>query len=281
MKMTEYSAISSLVEDNILLTDGGSDGTKKIKVVDAFLAMMHLVSPENHRRIFRGKNLGSTVTNAQLTAIQNGTFEDLWLGDYWEINDVKWRIVDFDYFYGKGDSAEGYYTDHKRHHLVIMPDTAIETRAMDTSGKATAGYNACTYRSNYKDNNVKPIVVEAFGNLMYSHREFISSVVANGYPTNGTWTWCDVELPNEIMMYGCCIFTSMNTGSNNPQLFTANYTQLALFEVAPEYIISPGVNQWLRDVVSDTQYAMILRSGNANRATASSTNGIRPYFLIG
>lgn len=37
-----------------------------------------------HNSIFRGKNLGSTITDAQYTAISTGTFDDLFVGDYWD-----------------------------------------------------------------------------------------------------------------------------------------------------------------------------------------------------
>ncbi len=87
MKITDYPAITSFTEDQIMLVDGNG-GTKTIKVADAILAALHMTSPTNHRLVFRGKNLGSAVTTEQLAAIQAGTFEDLWLGDYWVINGV-------------------------------------------------------------------------------------------------------------------------------------------------------------------------------------------------
>ena len=42
-----------------------------------------------HNAIYRGKNLGSAVTAAQWATIQAGTFKNLFIGDYWTINDVK------------------------------------------------------------------------------------------------------------------------------------------------------------------------------------------------
>ena len=37
-----------------------------------------------HNSYYRGKNLGSNITEAQSAAIRAGTFEDLYLGDYWQ-----------------------------------------------------------------------------------------------------------------------------------------------------------------------------------------------------
>lgn len=36
-----------------------------------------------HRNIFRGKMLGTSVTDAQVSAIRDGTFDNLYVGDYW------------------------------------------------------------------------------------------------------------------------------------------------------------------------------------------------------
>ncbi len=38
-----------------------------------------------HNAIFRGKNLGTTVTAAQIQAIRNKTYEDIYCGDVWKL----------------------------------------------------------------------------------------------------------------------------------------------------------------------------------------------------
>ena len=38
-----------------------------------------------HRQIYRGKSLGNAPTTAQLAAIRAGTYDDIYLGDYWEV----------------------------------------------------------------------------------------------------------------------------------------------------------------------------------------------------
>lgn len=39
--------------------------------------------PINHNMIYRGQNLGDTLTDEQHTALSSGNFTDLYLGDYW------------------------------------------------------------------------------------------------------------------------------------------------------------------------------------------------------
>ena len=59
-----------------------------------------------HNSIYRGKPLGSTVTAAQYAEIAAGTFKDLYIGDYWTIGGVNYRIAAFDY-YGYGRRLHG------------------------------------------------------------------------------------------------------------------------------------------------------------------------------
>lgn len=55
---------------------------------------------QTHNQIFRGKNLGTSVTKAQALSIKNGTFDDLYIGDYWTTPDGdKLVIAGFDVGY--------------------------------------------------------------------------------------------------------------------------------------------------------------------------------------
>ena len=58
-----------------------------------------------HNAIYRGKYLGTSVTTTQYAAISSGTFDDLYIGDYWTIGGVNYRIAAFDYYWNCGDNA--------------------------------------------------------------------------------------------------------------------------------------------------------------------------------
>lgn len=77
-----------------------------------------------HNAIYRGKYLGDTVTAEQAAAIADGSFEDLFIGDYWTMGGVNYRIADFDYWYRIGFPEASRV---EKHHAVIVPDTAIAT----------------------------------------------------------------------------------------------------------------------------------------------------------
>lgn len=73
------------------------------------------------RSTVRGANLGSTFTAEQRQAIKDGSFDGLYLGDYWVHQGVNWRIVDFDYWLGRQET-ENPNVRVDKHHIVIMPD---------------------------------------------------------------------------------------------------------------------------------------------------------------
>lgn len=271
MRISEYPAITKFTEDNIMLVDGNS-GTKTIKIADAILAALHMTSVTNHRLVFRGKNLGSAVTTEQLAAIQAGTFEGLWLGDYWVINGVTWRIADFDYWYGKGENK------CTKHHLIIVPDTSLSVGKMNDAGTTAGGYIGSTmYTSGMEES--KNLVSSAFGSAIISHQTFFTNAESGGKPSSGAWVDSTVDLMNEYMVYGHAHAMASHNGTNVAAFDTIDTTQLALFSANPEFIRCAST--WLRDIVSATQFATAHPNGSATVANADWQLGVRPVFAIG
>lgn len=277
MKITEYPQITSLADDNVFVVDG-PEGTKHIKVEDVPFALMDVANVVMHRQIFRGKNLGTSVTTEQKTAIQNGTFTDLWLGDYWVINGVNWRIADFDYWYYTGD------TSFTNHHLVIIPDTSLYSAKMNDTSTTSGGYTgSAMYTTNLT--NAKSTINSAFGDAVLNHRDYLINAVTSGYPSAGAWTNSTVELPNEMMIFGAMIYTPAGNGTTVVKRYTTARTQLALFNVAPQFIHTTTTGQrisyWLRDVVSDSRFVRVAEYGSSTETAASLEYGVRPVFPIG
>lgn len=272
MKITEYPSITELLDSYMFVIDG-PDGTKKVPASEMPFQIMNLASVEMHRMIFRGKNLGSSLTAEQKAHIQDGSFKDLWLGDYWVINDINWRIVDFDYWYNSGDTV------FTKHHLVIMPDVTLYSAQMNTSNVTTGAYvGSAMYTSNLA--NAKTIINSAFGNAVLTYREYLANAVTDGKPSGGAWYDSSVELPNECMIYGHLHFSPTSDGSTIPSIYTLSKSQLALFTVCPRFICCRSWF-WLRDVVSSARFANVHSSGYASFTNASSSVGVRPVFPIG
>lgn len=273
VNLSELTQISALTENDKLLI-GTAEGNKAIGADDALFAMLDAFIPKEQRRmIYRGKNLGAVVTEEQKTNIQNGTFKGFFLGDYWTIGSYTWRIVDFDYWYNCGDTA--FTTPH----LVIMPDKPLYNAPMNETNITTGGYTgSLMYTENLAQ--AKTLAASAFGDLILTHREYLTNAVTDGHASAGAWFDSTLDLPNEIMMYGCHVYAAMNNGTVIPTNYTIGKTQLALFTVVPK-LISNRATSWLRDVVSSALFAYVGGYGDAAYIGASNSFGVRPVFAIG
>lgn len=274
VNLSELIQINELVSGNKLLI-GTTDGNKAIAAEDALFAMLNSFAPVELRRvIFRGKNLGTALTAVQKAAIKDGSFKGMFLGDYWSIGGRIWRIVDMDYWYNCGDTA---FTSH---HLVIMPDEALYSAQMNTTNVTTGGYVGSEMYKN-KMANAKTIVNATFQGSVLTHREYLCNAVANGRPSGGAWFDSSIELPNEPMMHGHLHFSPTSDGSTVPRIYTIDKTQLALFMVCPRFIVNRSYDQWLRDVVSSYNFAIVGNFGGVACYGASYSCGVRPVFPVG
>ena len=237
------------------------------------LAALLLNNAGAHNAIYRGKNLGTSVTAAQWAAIANGTFADLYIGDYWVIGGVTWRIAAFDYYYETGD------TSCTTHHVVIVPDTNLYTHVMNDTNTTTGGY---TGSKMYTEGlaQAKTQINSAFGSShILSHRQLLVNAVTNGKPSGGSWYDSTVELMTEQNVCGGKIFGAGNDGSTIPYLSTIDKSQFPLFAHDPS-MISNRQWFWLRDVVSAARFAYVSYYGYVHYANASYGNAVRPAFSI-
>lgn len=227
-----------------------------------------------HNAIYRGKYLGSSVTETQWDAISAGTFDDLYVGDYWTIGGVNWRIAAFDYYYNTGDTA------FTKHHAVIVPDAHLYTHVMNDTNITTGAYVGSKMYTEGME-QAKTTISNAFGSShVLSHRIYLSSATSNGKASAGAWTDSTVDLMCEHMVYGSGIFSPVSDGSTVPNNYRIEKSQLPLFAHNPR-MIAIRSTWWLRDVISSADFALVDDRGGASYHTASSALGVRPAFCIG
>ena len=226
-----------------------------------------------HNAIYRGKNLGTALTAAQSAAIRDGSFKDLYIGDYWTINGTVYRIADFDYFLRSGD------TECTTHHAIIVPDVNMDTQKMNDSNVTTGAYaGSKMYTTNMATAKAK--IKADFGSAhILAHREYLANAVANGKQSAGAWYDSEIELMTEQMVYGGSVFAPVSDGSTIPANFTIGCKQLNLFRYRPD-LVSNRQNYWLRDVVSAAGFARVTDYGYCAYAVASNAIGVRPAFPI-
>lgn len=282
MKITEYPTAQFFDADDVLIKDG-TNGTKQIKASDAVYALFDGI-PEMHRQIYRGKNLGSTFTAAQKEAISNGTFHDLWIGDYWLISDNTYLIADFDRYYNFGD------TKCATHHAIIVPKNAIGSNfqyvASSIPVASTKLYGASDVRTNAK-NQVSSVINAAFPDSILTYRDYLpvssdqQTSLDNFRNWNITCQWfdCDIELMNVEMITG-----SFKTSSLKEAGLAAARHQFPLFSLKPDLIpFTPQYGYWTRSTDSGSPQSWnvtISAGGNLISSPGTSKQYARPFFLL-
>lgn len=226
-----------------------------------------------HNAVYRGKYLGESATEAQYAAISAGTFDDLYIGDYWTIGGINYRIAAFDYYLNSGDTA------CTTHHVTLVPDGAMYSHVMNDSNVTTGGYvGSKMYTTGLA--YAKTTINNAFGSThILTHRQFLCNAVSNGKPSGVSWYDSTVELMTEQNVYGGNVFGAGNDGSTVPSLHTVDKSQYPLFAFRPD-LISNRTTFWLRDVASAAYFAFCDYIGIAGCTVASTALGVRPAFSI-
>lgn len=280
-KVTELTSITTPGDSNVIPIHDGT-GLKKItfanfkaKAVEdteAKIAPLLFNNAGAHNAIYRGKSLGSSVTTTQYSAISAGTFDDMYIGDYWTIGGVNYRIAAFDYYLNCGD------TSCTKHHVVLVPDTCLYNHVMNDTNITTGAYvGSKMYTEGLEQ--AKTTIKAAFSGHVLSKRIYLSNATANGKASAGAWCDSEVDLMCEHMVYGNGVFSPVSDGTTVPNNYRVEKSQLPLFQHEPSRICNRA-SWWLRDVISASYFAFVTARGTANCNYASGSNGVRPAFCI-
>lgn len=280
-KVTELTSITTPGDSNVIPIHDGT-GLKKItfanfkaKAVEdteAKIAPLLFNNAGAHNAIYRGKSLGSSVTTTQYSAISAGTFDDMYIGDYWTIGGVNYRIAAFDYYLNCGD------TSCTKHHVVLVPDTCLYNHVMNDTNITTRAYvGSKMYTEGLEQ--AKTTIKAAFGGHVLSKRIYLSNATANGKASAGAWCDSEVDLMCEHMVYGNGVFSPVSDGTTVPNNYRVEKSQLPLFQHEPSRICNRA-SWWLRDVISASHFAFVYYGGHACCYSASYSNGVRPAFCI-
>lgn len=235
-----------------------------------------------HNAIYRGKDITSKFYDGTLSQqIAAGTFDDIFIGDYiiGQTSGRKYLVADINYRLHMGD------TECTKPHILMIPERIMGIAMMNDTHATTGAYvGSKMYTTNLTP--FKTIIKKDFGaGHILKHRNHLQNAVTNGYETGGTWYDSDIELMNEIMVYGCQIFKNAMSGTNVPNNYQIDNSQLSLFRLRHDSIIARNDSgdrywYWLRDVVSSSNFAGVSSTGRADGSGAANSGGVRPAFLI-
>ena len=284
-KFGDLAVITTAPDDALLLIHDGN-GVKTISsanlkkdikaLVDTAQETINAIATTGagaHNAIYRGKSLGTAVTEAQWAAIKAGTFEDMYIGDYWTIGGVVYRIAAFDYYLTTGDTA------CSAHHVTLVPDANMYTHVMNDTNITTGAYvGSKMYTEGLTQ--AKTTINSAFGEAhILNHRQYLQNAVTDGYASGGSWYDSTVELMTEQNVYGGKVFGNQLNSTALPNSYTVDKSQYPLFTFRPD-MQSNRQWFWLRDVVSASRFARVSADGLASSDDASSASGVRPAFSI-
>lgn len=248
-----------------------------------------------HNSINRGKYLGDSYTAAQKTAITSGTFEDLFIGDYWTIGGIDYVICHFDYYYRCSDSDVNY------HHIVVMPRgnlTGLSFTAINSESPTNGTAQWCSGTSHstaggYIGSRMRTVIMPACDTKVKaafgaSNVHAISEIYPNAFASSSDgraagWAWTTTDLVcdllNETMVYGHQVWSQGSAFGNMAYEVGIDKWQLAIFALDPGFA-NIRANWWLRSVYSSTNAAIVGNNGHASYDGAANAYGVRPRFLL-
>lgn len=248
----------------------------KLGILDRFMANQETLNNQvipvqgnagYHNSIYRGKNLGNTVTDEMYASITAGTFNDMFVGDYFTINGRVYRIAGFNLIKNCGDNIS------VGNCVCIVPDVAMGNYAMNSTDTTEGGYAGSEMRTTHLASITETVETDFGSSHVLSYRDLLTNATADGQASASNWNDCKVELMSEVMVYGTKIWgnTGYEVGCLNGQF--------PLFRLQPESI-HRRFSYWLRSVRSAAGFACVGGGGSADSSGASGVLGVRPFFFI-
>ena len=280
-KITELVKGLPVNEDVIPFVDSANGETKKVVIDD----LLKVIVPKNagtHNGIYRGKDITDLFYDGTLSQqIAAGTFDDVFIGDYiiGKVSKRKYLVADINYRLNMGD------TECKTPHILMIPERIMGTAKMNDTNITTGAYVGSKMYIEYLMPFKEVIYNDFESEHIVSHRNLFANATTNGYESAGGWFHSDIELMNEIMVYGSNIFHNIQNGANLAYNYTMDKQQLSLFRLKPDLTVARNDAgerywYWLRDVVSASNFAVVSAGGYAGGNGASLSGGVRPAFLI-
>jgi hypothetical protein len=218
-------------------------------------------------------NLGTEYTAELKQDISTGKFEKAVVGGYLTINGHVYYLAHPDYWLHTGD------TECTTHHMLVIPAEGIGTGKMNNSNITTGAYAGSDMKTGNNSNTAlataaAQIKADFGASNILTHRELFANAVTDGKASGWAWADSDIDLMNEVMVYGCNVWASApgyETGIDK--------CQIKLFQERPD-LITTRASWWLRSVVSATRFARVNSYGFAYADNASVAYGVRPAFAI-
>nr|DAL33182.1 MAG TPA_asm: hypothetical protein [Caudoviricetes sp.] len=235
-----------------------------------FIQNIFFDSAAAHNAIYRGKKLGNALTGEMLAGIRDGSFSDLYVGDYIETEDNIYRFMDFDYFLGCVSGVSGGKIE--KHHAVLVPDRVMSSSAIDNYPEATQPKETHMYVNKLPE--ITRTLKSIFGNDNVAMMDRIIPKTANGEPAGWDWVNVGADLLTEEMVMGHGSWgqwPGIQIGVLKGQLAGFRYSH---------FLMCSNDDYWLRNKRTATNYALISSGGISSSDIGNLQHGVRPFFVI-
>ena len=234
-------------------------------------AKVDTANANTHNATYRGQSLGS-FNETFASDIKNGTFNNMWVGDYFTINNHIYKIAGFNYEYGPEENIG------LGNHLIMLTDV-LSNHTMNSSDTTAGGFAGTDLFSKYFPTVISQLQAD-FGNHLLTFKSYLSTGIdGNGAPNNGQWYSLKACMCNSAMWWG-----SPSQYSNNANGVKFNLgdedTQLPIMKLHTAEQSSGGNYVWLRDIYNSGAFAGACYDGSAGWAGASHSDDVRAFFLI-
>lgn len=251
-----------------------------------------------HNSIYRGKDVTDKLDNGSLIAsIKNGTFDDLFIGDYFikptvvgsRSANVKYRLAGFNLYRDLSVSPRYNFA-------VVVPDEGLGSAKMNSTATTVGGYlNSEMHKTTLS--TILTNVQNAIGTdniTQFDSSPYVSSSIdatktpmwggidRTGASSTGIVNKTDqdtlhgIGLLSEVNVFGSSFFSSSPLDVSG---FGSVY--LPLFKFAPGSVRGTNDSEYWLSGVADSKRFCLDFNGTPMIEDANESNNIRPYILIG
>lgn len=267
---------------------------EEIAEINTKLDRIYTDNATAHNSVYRGKNLGTALTAEQSAAIRNGTFRDVYLGDYWQSTypayswtdsdgtvhqesantalEIQWLVFGCNSFKLKPNNSVAVADNH----VVVMMRGGLLHNRMNPTNSTEGGYvNSEAFKNTIP--RFEGLIKAVFGeDHVMPHWDYLCNAVTNGVETGYAFyenRLCD--LPSMEMVFGF----------PNPSKrdFLGSMIQFPLFALMPELAVAGGTLNWLRDAADTASFWAISNDGGCGRLRAADNPTFAkfaPFFLL-
>lgn len=228
----------------------------------------NMANAATHNAKYVGASLGA-FNDDYAERVKNGTFKDMWVGDYFTVNNHKYKIAGFNY---KCNHEENLGLGN---HLIMITDV-LGTHSMNSYNSTVGGFVGS---SMFKDEMpvVEKQLATDFGGHLLKFKSYLSnSVDSSGVPNGGAWYELTANLCNSAMWSG----KPYPDNAGKKYNLGDEDTQLPIMKLNPSEKNSNNQWVWLRDVEGSGYFSGAAGAGSMNWGGASYTGGVRAFFLI-